>query len=408
MIGLAHPRSLIQKCDAKRPCTTCLLAKTAAECVYDDQRFSYPAGLDSLCDAEGSSAGQKPEDTESVDRPTHALDDGKFVGTLSHFTELTPTYPTLDSMKMATDKNETPDPQCAVARHRSSRTVDRTLREKYTESVDTVPSISVHPSFLFPSIPPDLQVNLSFLGEENLQVRMSEADATDRDMKSCVLGWGFVITNSLSNPSRLWVIVRLLKFGILFSGKKMEALLQGDLSGAVLNRAFVCGSHVLGMMPFVGTDCSPAMVHFNARRVQAAWESLADLFKSRNYQSCLHTAVLVASSHVYLRLPQMALLYIQKCCEFIEKGDLQFVPSRGPPPKFSEDIHETLTALSQTIYWANYLFIMCGGPEPHATAKLETEFRQDLPVSNAISILCRAEPVFYFSIIIQSYSAFVR
>jgi hypothetical protein len=160
---------------------------------------------------------------------------------------------------------------------------------------------------------------------------------------------------------------------------------RGDLSGTVVDRAFVCGSHVLGMMPFVAMDFRPAMVHFHARRVQTAWESLAELFNSGNHRVCLHAAVLVVSSHVYMCLPRMALLYVQKCCDFIKAGDLRFVPICGRPPKFSEDLHETLAALSQTIYWANYLFLMCGGPEPSATASLEKQFRQELPVSNVIS-----------------------
>ena len=166
----------------------------------------------------------------------------------------------------------------------------------------------------------------------------------------------------------------------------MGALLQGDLSGSVLNRAFVCGGHVIGMMSTAGTDYSPAMVHFHARRVQAAWESLADLFKSDDYETCLHAAVLVVSSHVYMRMPQMALLYIQKSCEFIRKGDLRFVPTCGNPPKFSEDVHEILVALSQTIYWANYLFLMCGGPKASAITDLERQFQQDLTVSEISSV----------------------
>ena len=196
-------------------------------------------------------------------------------------------------------------------------------------------------------------------------------------------------------------MVRLLRFGIQFSSKKMEGLLQGDLSGAPLTRAFVRGSNALGMISSFGMNYSPAMVHFHARRIQAAWETFADLYKSGNYQVCLQALVLVISSHVYLRMPQTALLYIQKSCEFIEKGNLQFVPACGPLPRFSEDLHEILAALSQTIYWANYLFLICGGPEPCAIAKLEAEFRQDLPVSNAIFILCHIEFIFYSSNLIQ-------
>ena len=138
-------------------------------------------------------------------------------------------------------------------------------------------------------------------------------------------------------------------------------------------------------MVTAGADCSPAFVHFHARRVQKAWESLAELFGSHDHQTCLHPAVLVVSSHVYICLPQMALLYIRKCCELIKDGELQFFPMCGSPPKFSENLHEILAALSQTVYWANCLFLMCDGPEPHATSTLETQFRQDLRVSKAIS-----------------------
>jgi len=177
----------------------------------------------------------------------------------------------------------------------------------------------------------------------------------------------------------------------------MDALLRGDQSGTVVDRSFVCGSQVLGMMSYAGMDDTPAMVKFHARRVQTAWESLAELFKGKDYRTSLHAATLVVSSHVYMRLPQTALLYIQKCCDFIKAGDLRFVQTCECPPKFSEDLHETLASLSQTIYWANFLFLMCGGPEPHATAELEKEFRWELPVSKITSIFLCIELIFYCS-----------
>jgi len=164
----------------------------------------------------------------------------------------------------------------------------------------------------------------------------------------------------------------------------MEALLQGDLSGIVLNPMVVHFSHGIWMITFVGRDCTPAMVHFYARQVQIAWEHLAELFTGGDNRVCFQAAAFVASGHIYMRMPQTALLYIQKSCKFIEAGKLRFVPTRGRPPRFSEDLHETLAALSQTIYWANYLFLMCGGPEPHATADLEKQFRQELPVSKIV------------------------
>jgi len=56
-------------------------------------------------------------------------------------------------------------------------------------SSDMSPSISVLSSFLLPTIPPELQMPLSFLGGDRLQIQISDIDATDLDMRSYVLEW---------------------------------------------------------------------------------------------------------------------------------------------------------------------------------------------------------------------------
>ena len=165
-----------------------------------------------------------------------------------------------------------------------------------------------------------------------------------------------------------------------------------------------CVSHVVGML---STDDTPAMVRFHARRVQTAWEALAELFKGIDYRTSAQAAALVASSHVYMCMPQMALLYLKKTCDFIKAGGLQFIPTCGRPPEFSEELHETLVTLSQTIYWANWLFLMRWGPEPHATAKLETEFRYELPVSDPASSFWYIELILCCSKLIRFSSRFV-
>ena len=161
--------------------------------------------------------------------------------------------------------------------------------------------------------------------------------------------------------------------------------MRGDKSGTVLHPAFVRGIQTLGFQAFA--DDTLTMVRFHARRVQAFWEAAADLFKGKDYRTSAHFATAVIGSCIHLRMPQLALLYTRKCCEFVQAGNLQFVPTYGRPPEFSDALHETLVALSQAIYWANYLFLMCGGPEPRATAKLEKEFRQELPVGDIASLL---------------------
>ena len=158
--------------------------------------------------------------------------------------------------------------------------------------------------------------------------------------------------------------------------------MSGDQSGTVLDRFWVLSSHALGMPYSLRVDSTPGMVRLHARRSQIAWESLAELVKGNNHKLKVQAILVVASTFIYVNMMQSASLYIQKSCDYIKAGNLQFIPTYGRPPKFSEELHETLSALSQTIYWMNYSFLACGGPQPHATAKLEKEFRWELPVGD--------------------------
>ena len=305
-----NPR-ILQKCDAKRPCTTCTLAKNSPECVYDGEGDTKSGGI----------------------YPSYKMD--------GHL----------------------------------------------LDPLDLSPAASTASSSLFPTTLSQSWIPFSFLGEGRLWAQFSEADATDLDMRSCVLEQESSATNSHSDISRLWVAPRLIKLGVKFSRKKLDAFLRGDQSGTVLNRAFVCGSHVLGMLFSTDVDDTPPMVQFHARRAQTAWECLIEVFNGNDYGVKVQAAMMIAAGYILIRMPQMSILYIQKSCDFIKAGNMQFVPTYGRPPDFSEDLHENLVALSQTIYWANYLFLMHGGPEPHATAKLEKEFQRELLVSHVTSIL---------------------
>jgi hypothetical protein len=175
--------------------------------------------------------------------------------------------------------------------------------------------------------------------------------------------------------------------------------MRGDQSGTVMHRTFVVGAQVLGFPAFA--DDTPTMVRFHARRSQAFWEATVDLFKGKDYRASAHFAAALVGGSIHLGMPQLALHYIQKFCGFVQAGNLQFVPTYGRPPEFSDDLHEILVALSQTVYWANYMFLMRGGPEPHATAKLEKEFRQELPVGDTASFFSYIELIFCCSELIR-------
>jgi hypothetical protein len=175
--------------------------------------------------------------------------------------------------------------------------------------------------------------------------------------------------------------------------------MRGDKSGTVMHHTFVLGAQVLGFPAFA--DNTPAMVRFHARRAQAFWEATADLFKGKDYRASAHFASALVGGSIHLGMPQLALHYAQKCCEFVQAGNLRFVPTYGRPPEFSDELHEILVALSQLIYWANYLFLMRGGPVPRAVAKLEEEFRQELPVGDVDCLLSYTELICHCSELIQ-------
>ena len=362
-----------QKCDAKRPCTTCVLAHAISGCTYDDEKDPQSEDILPSRSTDAPPSGQHPSGagTAKIPRATYPPAQLNPTPSTSDITRVVAYEPPI--LRVPTDDQAPPGPSSGLVIVRRNSPGQRI-------SLDSNPSISIASSFMLPIIPPELQIPLSFLGEERLRVQYSETEATDLDLRSCVPEQECFVTNSPLDVSRLWVLPRLLTFGVQFTPKRLDAFIRGDQSGAVLDRSFVCGAHVLGMLYSKDVDDSPAMIRHHARRGQIAWECLAELFQSKNYAVIAQAVMEVAATYILIRMTHPGILYIQKSCDAIEAGNLQFVPTCGRPPEFSEDLHEVLATLSQTMYWSNYMFLMLGGPEPRATARLEKEFRLDLPV----------------------------
>ena len=194
--------------------------------------------------------------------------------------------------------------------------------------------------------------------------------------------------------SRLWVLRRLPKFGVHLDREELEGLIRGDQSSTAPSHGFVYWAHAIGMLFSPDGRPTHTMVLFYTRRAQIAWERLVDVIKSKDYRAAVRALMVVISNTILLCMTQTSLLYIQKSCEIIRAGDLRFVPTYGTPPEFSEDLHKALVPLSQTIYWANYLFLTRGVPDPSVTADLEQEFRQALPVGDISPIVSHNDLIF--------------
>ena len=169
--------------------------------------------------------------------------------------------------------------------------------------------------------------------------------------------------------------------GIRFTHQKQQALTCGDTSGTVINPFFIHAAQSIGTHLCEGVDRSPAMIKLHARYVQTSLELLTEISEGHDWELKAQVMLWVASGSIVMRLGSLTASYIEKSCDAIDAGGLQFIPTYGRPPAFSEDLHERLSALSQIIYFENFIFLTCGGPEPTRTARIEKEFRHQLQVS---------------------------
>jgi len=164
-------------------------------------------------------------------------------------------------------------------------------------------------------------------------------------------------------------------------------MLRGDTSGTVIHPFFIYGAQSLGMYFCDDMDNSPAMARLQAKHNRMAAECLEDIFRIHDWELKALAGVWVLASSIVLRLSDAINFYIQRGCGAINTGKIQFVPTYGQPPEFSEDLHEKISVLSQIIYFENFSFLTCGGAEPTISVRIEKEFRHDLPVRSATSVL---------------------
>ena len=171
----------MQKCDARRPCAACTLARRTSLCVYDDEKNPQSVGVYPSHGTDDHVSGQNRGGAELVDTPT--------VVPARSTAEPNPVLSTSYATHVVTHGLSALQTFNArqVPHGRSSGFVVRRNSFKPYVSLDSDPSISFISSFLHPAIPPEPRIPLSFLGKEKLQVQTSETVTTDLDMRSYVL-----------------------------------------------------------------------------------------------------------------------------------------------------------------------------------------------------------------------------
>jgi len=168
--------------------------------------------------------------------------------------------------------------------------------------------------------------------------------------------------------------------GIYFTPEKQEAILKGDTSNTVVNPMFVYQACSYGSHISQSFMQSPHAHTFQEKYSQLVWEELAKTKRGNNDELKAQAMLSISACCLILRWMDVASQYLHKSCRIINTANLRFIPTCGRPPAYSEEIRERSAVLSQVIYYENYLFLACGGPEPELTARIEKEFRYELQV----------------------------
>ena len=185
VIKSAQRSNPMQKCDAKRPCTSCIVAKTVSECVYNNERRPQPASMHSSRRADGHLSGQRPTSPDPLEvltaAPFHSpsndtFNDGSSPAKLDRIPS-TSSDPAWIDEPAVQQADRVPHGELTLVRR---NTLQQSIPSEPSPSSFTVPP------FFQPTIPPELRIPLSFLGEEKLQVQPSETDAADLVMTACV------------------------------------------------------------------------------------------------------------------------------------------------------------------------------------------------------------------------------
>ncbi|KAF9785434.1 hypothetical protein BJ322DRAFT_829801 [Thelephora terrestris] len=353
-------RSRKTKCDAKRPCTRCIEGGIASECedeIIDasSNPFSQPRFL----------LWNKPDPSLPMNLSKERWTVGDAVpGSSTNTNTATAIQPTLGEVLSAPALSRSSPPSLVSPVSRLHAVNEVETHRPYSVAL---PPFSIPLPRIHTRIPPEPHIALLLMGAERLQ--LSDVALGELDMKF-----------------RISALCRLSKLGIRFTSGRQQAMLGGDTSGIIIHPFFIPAAQALGMYFCEGMESSPAMVRLHAKHIQICLEWLAEIFKGNDWELRAQVALWVTSASITLSLNDYYIpLYMQRGCEAINTGGLRFIPTYGRPPAFSEDLHEKLSVLSQIIYFENFLFLTHGGEEPKMTARIEEEFRHQLPYTHYCS-----------------------
>jgi hypothetical protein len=380
----------LQKCDAKRPCTPCV-ENGRSQCAYEEGPLLHRAARRSRSTGVIQSPSSYTDESSPISSFSRLTSEDRFLLSQSLYPSDTihPTSFSTNSTPSHVSPEEQRVPQsdefepCIPGEGLSEVVLFReTAHEPNDHTFVVAPPLSIHPFARPPSIPPGLQIPLSLLDPELLQI----SDTTPSELNlslyafSPKLSQSRVVYAEIYPFSRLATLLHLRKLGIHLTGQKEDAIMRGDTSGDVVNPFFVHISNAIGMHLRAGVGESPAMIQLHAKHAQRTLEQMSEAGKSDNPELKAQMLLYATSATLFQRWFQPARTYLRKACDTINAANLRFIPVFGRPSELTEEVQERFAVLSQIVYMENYLGLAIDRTPPTMATRIEEEFRHELQV----------------------------
>ena len=181
---------------------------------------------------------------------------------------------------------------------------------------------------------------------------------------------------------------RLRQFGAHLPGSKQAAITRADASNTVVHPFFLHATAAIGMNFYTGAKDLTEVVRTHAKHAQLAMEQLVEVNKGNDPHLKAQVYLIAATGSLFGRWFDSCRQCLTKAGIALNAAKLQFIPITGRPPELTEDVLERLAILSQNIYFENYMFLAVDGKEPKMTARIEEEFRYELPASLFFPVSC--------------------
>lgn len=159
-----------------------------------------------------------------------------------------------------------------------------------------------------------------------------------------------------------------MTYGIYLPFAKLQALINGDLSGAIIHPFFIHLANLAGAHFWQERAGGYCLLHLQAGYLQSTLDSFATMEEDTDPLSIAQACWSMMMLYGMVQRPK-ALRQLKRCMEILQRNNIRFVPlpsdhedpnipSPCSPPEFTEYVHERAAFLAQIVYAEAFLYLI--------------------------------------------------